>query len=54
MCTEWPQNDLEHYEVKSTPYTPYNYISIHFTLQPLIFELQAILRRKWAQNDIKH
>ncbi len=57
--TDWPQNNLEHWKVKSTPYT-YNYqesqISICVALVPAVLELQAILRQvhQMTQNVLEH
>ena len=47
-CTEWPQNDLEPYKVKCTPYMytlPESQISLCFALRPAVFEIQAILKK---------
>ncbi len=54
--TEWPQNDLEHCEVKSpicVTSAPESQISLRFALQPIVAELQAILNTKMTQNDLK-
>ncbi len=58
-CTAGPQNDLEPYKVKGTPYTSYLYpkeskISVCFTIWPAILELHTILRHNHsALNDPK-
>ncbi len=48
-CTQWPQNDLEPYKVKLSyiciTSVPDSQMSLHFTLRPAIFEIQAILRQ---------
>ncbi len=48
-CTEWAQNDLEHSKVKGTSKnattTPNSQISLRFSIWPVVFELQAILRQ---------
>ncbi len=56
FCVTWHQNDIEHCEVRSTPYMLHKklQISIYFNLKPAIFKLQNILGQvhwmalKWA------
>ena len=66
ICTKWSQNDLKHYEVKSTYIPIYvllssqSQISVNFALLAAICELLDILRQmhrmapKWPSIDIKH
>ncbi len=62
MCTEWPQNDVEHYKVKGTGYMCYccPWVSIcntfrcttnRLALRKTVFQLQTI--KESAPNDPK-
>ncbi len=58
QCTEWPQNNLEHYKVKCTPYMhnkcSESQISLRVALPPpAVFELHAILRQVLRRMTLK-
>ncbi len=58
-CTEWPQNDLEHYKVKCTQYICITSISesqipLRFALRTAVTEIHAIWDKctEWPQNSL--
>ncbi len=54
-CIEWPQNDIEHEDVKGTPHKMSPKFAIRFPLRLAVFESQAILTQvqRMTQNDLK-